>query len=72
MIGIEGTQSETCLYGDRSGHRTLILFGDSHALQQFPALEVVAERNRWWLVVLTKRECTPAEVTVYDALAGGE
>ncbi|HVX32057.1 MAG TPA: SGNH hydrolase domain-containing protein, partial [Solirubrobacterales bacterium] len=71
MIGIELTRSGPCVYGDTRGHRTLILFGDSHALQFFPALEVVAERNRWRLVVLTKRECPAAEVTVFNRLAGG-
>ena len=72
MIGIEGIRSGPCVYGDPNGRRTLILFGDSHALQHFPALEVVAKRNRWRLVVLTKRECGPAEVEILNSLAGGE
>ena len=71
MIGIEIERSGRCLYGDPRGRRTLILFGDSHALQVFPALEVVARRDHWRLVVLTKRECTPATVTVFNSLAGG-
>lgn len=64
MVGFAGTESPPCVYGDPHGKRTLILFGDSHALQQFPALQVVAKRNRWRLIVWTKRECTPAEATI--------
>lgn len=64
MIGITGTRSSTCLYGDAKGKRIVVLFGDSHALQDFPALQALAKRDGWRLFVLTQRECTPAEVTI--------
>jgi peptidoglycan/LPS O-acetylase OafA/YrhL len=64
LAGINGTRSGPCIYGDPHGARSLILFGDSHAMQQFPSLQLIAKRNRWRLVVLTKRECTPAAVTI--------
>lgn len=64
MIGEAGTETHGCVYGDPTGNRTLVLFGDSHALMYFPALQVVAKRNGWRLVVRTKRECTPAETTI--------
>jgi peptidoglycan/LPS O-acetylase OafA/YrhL len=64
LVGIGGTESEPCVFGDPRGSHTLVLFGDSHALQDFPALQVIAKRNGWRLVVLTKRECTPADVTI--------
>lgn len=64
MIGFRGRRSGVCLYGYRRGLRTVILFGDSHALQYFPALQPIAKQNRWRLLVLTKRECTPAAVTI--------
>ncbi len=75
MIGFVRTtppRPGRCEYGDRNGTRTLILFGDSHAMQHFPALEIVAKRNHWRLVVWTKRECTPGEVTIHNTRAGGE
>lgn len=72
MIGKVGTESGTCLYGDPHGRRSLVLFGDSHALQHFPALQVVAKRNHWRLYVLTKRECTPAAVTVHSSAVAGK
>jgi hypothetical protein len=64
MVGIEGTNSNKCLYGDPDGDRTLILFGDSHAMQYFPAVEELAELHRWRLIVLTKAECPPEEIEV--------
>ncbi|HVW47184.1 MAG TPA: acyltransferase family protein [Solirubrobacterales bacterium] len=64
MVGIEGTNSNKCLYGDPEGERTLILFGDSHAMQYFPAVEELAELHQWRLIVLTKAECPPEELEV--------
>ena len=64
MVGIEGTNSNKCLYGNKTGDRTLILFGDSHAMQYFPAVEELAEIHGWRLIVLTKAECPPEEVEV--------
>jgi peptidoglycan/LPS O-acetylase OafA/YrhL len=64
MVGIEGTNSNKCLYGNPTGSRTLILFGDSHAMQYFPAVDELAEIHGWRLIVLTKAECPPEEVEV--------
>jgi peptidoglycan/LPS O-acetylase OafA/YrhL len=64
MIGIEGTNSNKCLYGDPHGDRTLVLFGDSHAMQYFPAVDELAELHHWRLIVLTKAECPPEELEV--------
>jgi peptidoglycan/LPS O-acetylase OafA/YrhL len=64
MVGIEGTNSNKCLYGNPTGDNTLILFGDSHAMQYFPAVEELAEIHGWRLIVLTKAECPPEEVEV--------
>jgi peptidoglycan/LPS O-acetylase OafA/YrhL len=64
MVGIEGTNSNKCLYGNPTGERTLVLFGDSHAMQYFPAVEELAELHGWRLLVLTKAECPPEEIEV--------
>jgi peptidoglycan/LPS O-acetylase OafA/YrhL len=64
LVGIEGTSSNECTYGDRQGKKTVILFGDSHAMQYFPALELLANRRHWRLIALTKRECPPGEIRV--------
>jgi peptidoglycan/LPS O-acetylase OafA/YrhL len=72
LVGISGTNSNRCLYGDREGDRTLILFGDSHAMQYFPPLQAVAKRNHLRLIALTKAECPPAEVEVRSMVADRE
>jgi peptidoglycan/LPS O-acetylase OafA/YrhL len=64
LVGIAGTNSGHCIYGDPHGKRTVILFGDSHAMQYFPPLLSVAKKNHWRLIALTKAECTPAEIEV--------
>jgi peptidoglycan/LPS O-acetylase OafA/YrhL len=64
MVGIEGTNSNKCLYGNPEGEHTLILFGDSHAMQYFPPVVELAEHNNWRLIVLTKAECPPEETEV--------
>ncbi|MEO3839743.1 acyltransferase family protein [Streptomyces sp. B22F1] len=55
----------SCAYGDTSADTTAVLFGDSHALQYFPALDTVARERGWRLEVVTKSGCSPAEVTQY-------
>jgi SGNH domain (fused to AT3 domains) len=72
MVGIEGTNSNKCLYGNPTGDRTLILFGDSHAMQYFPAVEELAEIHGWRLIVLTKAECPPEEIEVKSMIEDRE
>ena len=61
--------SPRCSYGARRPLATVVLFGDSHAMQLFPALEHVALRRRWRLVVLTKAGCPPSDVSVVSPLS---
>ena len=44
--------------------QTVVLFGDSHAMQWFPALEATARRRHWRLVELTKGGCPPPLVRI--------
>jgi peptidoglycan/LPS O-acetylase OafA/YrhL len=57
-------RSPACVYGDRRSRQTIVLFGDSHAMQWFPALEAAAKRRRWRLVELTKAGCPPPLVRI--------
>ncbi|GAA2301375.1 acyltransferase family protein [Glycomyces scopariae] len=57
-----------CVFGDTESTTTVVLFGDSHAAQWFPALEAVAEENGWQLITRTKSSCTP--VSVRSMLSG--
>jgi peptidoglycan/LPS O-acetylase OafA/YrhL len=54
-----------CQYGDVESATTVVLFGDSHAGQWFPAMEAIATQHRWRLVVFTKSACSPASVLAY-------
>lgn len=56
----------SCLYGDPNGTRTIVLFGDSHALAWFPALNDLAIDNHWKLLSLTMSACSPADMPGYD------
>ena len=58
--------TKACLYGDLNGTRTMVLFGDSHALAWFPAVEQVALANHWKLLSLTMSACTPADIPAFD------
>jgi len=46
-----------CAYGDLTSSREVILAGDSHAAQWFPALNILARENKFKLVNLTKSSC---------------
>jgi hypothetical protein len=61
------TESPECVYGNPSSKTTVILFGDSHAMQWFPALNALAKERDWRLVGVTKSACPPAEVTINNA-----
>ena len=54
-------ESGECLYGDETSDRTIVLYGDSHAAQWFPSLEIIASRNGYRLISLTKSACSSVE-----------
>ncbi len=64
LVGKPATRSPACAYGDPGSPTTVVLFGDSHAMQWFPALERIAVRRRWRLVQLTKSGCPPQRVRI--------
>jgi peptidoglycan/LPS O-acetylase OafA/YrhL len=51
-----------CIYGDTVSQTTIALFGDSHALSWFPAMNIVAKKNGWKLLSLTMSACSPSEI----------
>ncbi|WP_344488530.1 acyltransferase family protein [Glycomyces endophyticus] len=63
---------EDCVYGDPNGAQTMVLVGDSHAAQWFPAFEAIASDNGWKLVTRTKSSCTPVSVRVDNTNLGRE
>jgi peptidoglycan/LPS O-acetylase OafA/YrhL len=60
------TTVHPCLYGDTTSSRTVVLFGDSHALQWFPAIDNIANEEHDALVVAAKATCPPIDITVFS------
>jgi hypothetical protein len=65
---ITGPTEPACVFGDVHGRRTMVLFGDSHALMWFPALDAIAKAARWRLVALMSYGCPVANVTIWDVV----
>ena len=51
---------------------TIVLFGDSHAAQWFPALDQIATQRHWRLVVMTKKGCPTASISVFSPMVNRE
>jgi hypothetical protein len=60
------TASGSCVYGDPTSKTTVVLFGDSHAAQWFPALQRLAIERSWRLVSLTKVLCGAVDHPVWN------
>lgn len=52
----------TCTYGDIESPRTIVLYGDSHAAQWFPAFDKIGRENNFKIISLTKSTCPASEV----------
>ncbi|WP_308291293.1 acyltransferase family protein [Microbacterium ureisolvens] len=61
MRSVAATDAEGCLYGDPTAPRILLL-GDSHAAQWFPALEAFARSAGYSVEVHTKSSCPAADI----------
>jgi peptidoglycan/LPS O-acetylase OafA/YrhL len=53
----------SCTLGDTHGARLMVAYGDSHVLMWLPALDYVATRSHWRLIVLGKPYCPAGLVT---------
>ena len=49
--------TKPCLFGDLTSNKLVILAGDSHAAQWFPAVAQLANSQHWKLLSLTKSSC---------------
>jgi hypothetical protein len=64
------TQIKNCSFGDVNSPVTMVLLGDSHAAQWFPAFESIAKKKRWRLFTLTKAACAPVEASYFYPALG--
>jgi hypothetical protein len=71
--GFTESSVNPCNYGDVTAppSKTVVLFGDSHALMWFPAFDALANQNGWHLIPQAKATCPPINITVYSPSLGG-
>jgi hypothetical protein len=60
------TTTAPCIYGDTHSKTTVVLFGDSHALAWFPALNALAKVRHWKLYSQTMSSCNPADMKMWN------
>jgi peptidoglycan/LPS O-acetylase OafA/YrhL len=53
------TRTPSCTFGPAGASTHVVLFGDSHALQWFPALQEVARVRGWQITTYLKAACPP-------------
>jgi peptidoglycan/LPS O-acetylase OafA/YrhL len=64
-----GGRPMLCTFGEISNpESTMVLFGDSHAAQWFPALKAIAESRHWKLVTIIKSSCSPMIVKTLNTM----
>jgi peptidoglycan/LPS O-acetylase OafA/YrhL len=59
-------ESGDCTYGEKGSATKVVLYGDSHAAQWFPTLEVLAREKGFELISLTKSACPSVDVPRSD------
>jgi len=64
---VSGVRPGECVYGPANATKTVVLLGDSHALQWFPALDLIASDAGWRLVSFTRSSCSPAPIAVRNS-----
>ena len=61
---------QTCVFGAGGAAKTLVLFGDSHALQWFGAFRTVAAGQGWRLVTVIKIACPASYINPHHLEPG--
>ena len=61
------SNTSPCAYGVSNSKTVAVLFGDSHALSWFPAVEKIALQKKWKLYSLTMSSCWPANILAYNS-----
>ena len=59
-----------CQFGNENGEKIIVLFGDSHAAQWFPALEYLAKKENWQFYSFTKSGCPSIIYEPFDYQLG--
>jgi hypothetical protein len=71
-LSFTAASSPPCVYGDPTGRTRIITFGDSHAAQWQPGLDLAARQQHWRLENLTKATCPPFDLAIRSPYLGRE
>jgi len=64
------SSARVCEYGDVDSDFTVALYGDSHAAQWFDAIDALARKHGWRLLVLSKSGCPVFDRLTYNSSVG--
>ena len=64
------TDARTCVFGAPSASRTIVLFGDSHAMQWFNPVRTAALTENWRLVTVLKTGCPASYIHPHPSSTG--
>jgi len=65
MADLGDPNPKLCFFGELTNpESTVVLYGDSHAAQWFPAMKVIAESRHWKLVTIIKAACSPMNIRI--------
>jgi len=65
MAGYYDVKVSPCSFGPESASEVVVLIGDSHAAQWFPALESITSAHGWHLIAMTKSACGLVDTPYY-------
>ena len=65
-VSYQGVTAPACVWGDRSGSRTMVWLGDSHARQWASAFDTIGKRLHWKVILIAKGSCPAAYTEFYD------
>jgi peptidoglycan/LPS O-acetylase OafA/YrhL len=65
LLSFTAREVPQCIFGDIRSNTSVVLFGDSHAAQWFPALERIALDKHWKLIVFTKSACPVPSTRIF-------
>ena len=59
-----------CVAGDPNGDQTIVLVGDSHAMNWAPALDEAGQLNGWRVLVTTRAACLVYDIAIFNEKHG--
>lgn len=62
----KAVEAKVCEFGHPRAARTLVLFGDSHAMQWINAMRKAADEEGWHLVTLVKPGCAASDINPHN------